>query len=503
MTQPSNKRLVTESALGFALPPTGAPATDYANLQALANAMPVTGGSIILRPGDYDISGYVLNFPYPTKITGAGKGDMTLNAPSRIMTSSATADAITTNGHGSTLTDFAVINTSSTTPTAGAGIHILAGDAIALTRVKVAGFWNNFQTDQARHYTFTDCHGIDAVNYSAYLRNTAPSQGDFGDCTFQGCFFNAYSTTRVAAAAIRWESGGGLKVIGCKTNGNMPTLGQSFTIGLDVAVADGISTSVLIVTGNSFEGIASGGCPLKVEQYGTGTGFFSKVVVTGNESLAGGGFRFVGTVAGKLSQFLVSGNVITGPTAGIYFKNCSNFTVGRNRIQALPSGNAAVWIDTGCTDYTVEPQDVDTTNVAYLQDDSAQSNTHSRVGSTARYTREIPSTTSNVTYTTLFSVQFNAYCAATLQLNLSGQVSGLGSFVYNATRAALQSAAATVPALTTIGTDVATANAPTVLFDVTSNQTVLVKVRLGASGADVFGNASLLVDGLPSRVWKS
>lgn len=486
----------------YAPPPTGNTASDTANLQAALNAVPSTGGIVRMRNGNYALNP-PLTASNPTTLIGAGKGDLTTAAPTVLSVNSATADGIVVNAHGCSLLDFAVVNTSGATPTAGAGIHVTAGDALAITRVKMVGFWNNLQIDQARHYTITDSHFMDQVSYGAYLRNTASGQGDFGDCIFQGCFFASYNTTRIAAAGIRWESGGGLKVLGCKTNGNMSTLGQSFTIGVDIKVADGISTSVFVIDGNSFEGINSGGAPISVGQTGTGTGTITKIIVTNNETLAGGGIRFSAIQAAKVGQILVSGNTVTGATCGIYFQNVYSFTVGPNRMQALPSTDPAIWVATGCTDYTITAPDVDTTNVALIMDDSAQSNTHSRVGTTTTYTREITSTTSNVTYTTLFSVQFNAYCSAVITLNMTGQVAGVGSFVYSAVRAATQAAAATTPTIATVNTDTSTANAPTVLFDVTTNQTVLVKVKLGASGTDVYGKATLTVDGLPSRVWKS
>jgi len=483
--------------------PTGVAATDTAALQAAFDAVTTTGGRVMLRQGTYVLNS-TLTLSKPTILQGAGKGDFTQAGGTVLSVASGTAYGLTVAAHGCTVSDLAVINTSGTAPTAGAGIRITSGDAVAISRVKVSGFWNGLQIEQGRHYTITDSHFTDSVNYGAYLRNTAGGQGDFGDCTFHGCFFNAYTTSRVAAAAIRWESGGGLKIVGCKTNGNMDTLGQSQTIGVDVAVADGISTSVFVVTGSSFEGIASGGAPIVVKQSGTGTGNFSKVVITGNEFLAGAGIRIVGTATGHLENILIANNLFSSNNPGVYLTNCKSVTVGRNRHMDLTSAQVCVAVAAGVTGYTVEPQDVDqdATNVAYIQDDAISTTTHDLTGSTGHYSREIPSTTSSVTYTDLFSVQFNSYAGANIAVVLTGQIGSLGGFTYKAERAVVQAALATVPTLTTIGTDVATANAPTVAFDVSANQTVKVKIRLPGSGTDVFGRATIYVDGNVTRVWK-
>ena len=476
---------------------------DTTAVQAALTAVPSTGGTVFFPRGVYLITGVTAS--NPTRFQGIG-GDVrsysTVGATSTITCASATAHAVTVNSHGCSFDNLAVVNSNGGTPSAGSGVRITSGDGFRMTACTIVGFYINVTVEQGRYQRYTDCHFYDPVLYGVKLTN--PSQPDFGDISVMGCTFAALFTSRVATSACRWESGGGLRFINNKTNGNYNTLGQSQSIGLDASVADGVSTSVLVCSGNSFEGIQTGGAPILVSQSGTGTGTFSKVVIIGNETLAGGGIRVNGLQSGKLSNVVIDDNVITSPSVGIYLKNVTDVTVGSgNRIMGLATDGVAVTVDTGCSNYVIEDVQTSTTQYQPLKDDSMNTTAHTRTGSAVRTAREIPSCTSSVTYVNLFTVQFNSFAGAVLDVNIVGQIGGLGGFVIKAQRAVVQGALATVPTLTTIGTDVTTANAPTLSFDVASNQTVKVKIRLPGSGTDVFGIASMDCVGNVSRIFKS
>lgn len=481
--------------------PSGVSATDSAALQAAHDALPATGGRIVAQVGQYDITAGV-TFTKPVCLQGAGAGTLAAGGGgTRFVCSSATAVPITVSVAGCSFMDFALVNTNGGNPSAGSGILFTNSDAMHMTRVTVIGFWNDVQTDQGSYWTMTDCHFLDAVNWSVYIRNTA--NFDFGDPIIKGCTFCSVTTTRISKAAVRWESGGGLRFIGNKTNGNETNLAQSFTdAGLDIAVNDGGSTSILIAEGNGFEGIASTAYGILVRQNGTGTGTFSKIVIVGNEFLGGGGVQIGGTVAAKLGYAMIADNVFTGNSIAVYLKNCYGINVGVNHCSGL-TGNKAVWIDTGCTDCTVAPQVIVGDGKAYVFDSSIVSTTHGPWGSKPRVVqREIPSTTSSVTYTTLNVVQFGQYSSAMLTVVLSGQISGVGAFLVQAVRSIRQDAAGGVVTIATVGADVVVGTSPTLLFDITSNQTVRVKVRLPGSGTDVFGTCTVIVDGIYTHLWK-
>lgn len=492
---------VSSTSVALLAPATGVSATDSAALQAAHDALPSTGGRIVAQVGTYDITAGV-TFTKPVTLQGAGAGTLAAGGGgTRFICSSATAVPITVSVAGCSFTDLAIVNTNGGTPTAGSGILFTNADAMHMTRVTVIGFWNDVQSDQGSYWTMTDCHFLDAVNWSIYIRNT--SHFDFGDPIIKGCTFCSITTTRKSLAAVRWESGGGLRFIGNKCNGNETNLAQSFTVaGLDIAVADGGGTSILLVEGNSFEGNESTSYGVLVHQFGTGTGTFSKIVIVGNEFLGGSGVGIVGTVAAQIGYAVISDNIFTSNAVPIYLKNCYGVQVGVNHCSGI-SGNKAVFVDTGCTDHTIEPQVIAGDGIAYVFDSSIVSTTHGPWGSKPRVVeREIPSTTSSVTYTTLNVVQFGQYSSALLTVVLSGQISGVGTFLVQAVRSIRQDAAGAPVTIATVGSDLVVGTSPTVLFDISSNQTVRVKVRLPGSGADVFGTCTVIVDGIYTHLWK-
>jgi hypothetical protein len=485
--------------------PTGVAAIDVPNLMASIKALPMTGGMVKLQHGNYNVSGVApLTADRSVRFVGQGRGGLTAEAPTRWITDTQNGVPLTVEAHGCSFEEFAIVNTSGLTPTSGRGILFNKGDGARMTRMKVLGFFNQVEFIQGRYQQFTDNYFFDSQNYGLYLKNTDPLQGDFGDQSCYGNVFCSLTTGRIAQAAVRWESGGGLKFIGNKTNGNYNTLGQSQIVGLDAAVADGIDTSVLTIVGNSFEGIeaGSGGVGILIRQSGTGTGYYSKVTIGHNEFLAGTAIEVRGTTADRIDEVLIAGNVFSGNSPGIVAKNCSTLVIGKNA-HKLPLGQMLVKIDTGVREYSVEPQETDaTTNIAWLWDDTAGENVHRGTGTGGTYRREIRATTSSVTYTPLTQVQMNPYTAAVIELKLTGQVAGVGAFVCVARRSIVQGDSGTAPTVAVIGTDINTANAPTLQVDASAAQTLTFRVRLAGSGTDVFGQCAMTVEGAPSRVWK-
>jgi hypothetical protein len=490
----------------FASLPSGTASTDIANLQAAINDLPAAGGLIQLARGDYNLSAVsALTASKPVRFLGHGRGGLTAEAATRWINTTQNGVPLTVEAHGCGFEEFAIVNLANGTPTSGQGILFNKGDGARMTRMKMLGFFNQVEFIQGRYQQFTDNYFFDSQNYGLFLKNTDPLQGDFGD---QSCFGNTFcslTTSRIAQAAVRWESGGGLKFVGNKTNGNYNTLGQSQIVGLDAAVADGVDTSVLTVVANSFEGIeaGAGGVGVLVRQSGTGTGYYSKVTIGHNEFLAGTAIEVRGTTPDRINQVLIGNNVFSGNNPGISASNCASLTIGKNS-HKLPLGNALVKIGTGVREYSVEVQDVDTTsNIAWLWDDTAGTNVHRGTGTGGTYRREIPSTLSDVTFTPLMQVQMPEYSSAVVEYKVTGQVSGVGAFVCVARRTIVQGAAGTAPTVATVGTDTNTANAPTLQFDASAAQTLTFRIRRASgSGTDVFGQAAMTVEGAPSRVWK-
>ena len=245
--------------------PTGVAATDTAAIQAAHDALPVGGGIIQLRAGAYAVSS--LTFTKPVTLLGLGGsllGDGALSpirAVTTIICDSATADCLTFNAIGVTLRDFAVVNTAGTTPTAGTGIKLAAASQAHISGVSVVGFWNCVETS-GNYFMVTGCHIYDPVNYGIFLNNQTSPYFDHADMVIANSVISHLFKTYNGAAGVRWESGGGVRILGCKINGGaMPgnSSAGKFGYAIDVACADGVSTGDFVINGNSLANFTSAG----------------------------------------------------------------------------------------------------------------------------------------------------------------------------------------------------------------------------------------------------
>jgi hypothetical protein len=499
----------TYAPVGIAV--TGVEATDTAAIQAAHDALPARGGLIQLRAGVYAITAGGLAFTKQVTLVGAGgtlSGDGGTTPPRALTTLTyayATGTPITLSAPGSILKDFALVNNAGATPTAGSGIDATAsgnsGSQFRMVGVTVLGFWNNVAISGV-YYMIDSCHFYDAVNWGVFAATSSAAYYDHGDQGIINCVFVGLTTTRSGAAAVRWESGGGLRFTGNKINGltqpGNASVG-SWVVGLDACVADGVSTSVLVVTGNSIEA-CSGQCVL-VHQKGT-TGTFSKVVVVGNElAISGTALWLDCTTAGQVSDVLFSNNVITDALM-VWARRVKGLVIGANRLIRWTSN--AIRIDVGCSDYQIEMPHTTGAGIL-LSDASVDDNTHNVAARiNHHYVREIPTTTSPTVFTPLYKFSLVAYQSAIINVRLVGTVSTVGTFAIDATRLLTRNASGNV-VLTTIGTDTTNGGAVQFAFDVASVAgEVLIKVASPlATSNDVAGIATVKLDGSVNTVTKS
>lgn len=481
---------------------------DTAAIQAAHSALPAQGGTIFFPKGKYLISSTV-TITKPVTLIGEGSGDHTaglgaLNTGtgydaaaqgSVIVTTSGTLDALVVNASGFTAMDLAVVNKSGTKPTAGTGIRVTRGDGAHLARVRTAGFWNNVSFEQSEYATFTDCLFIDPANYGLWTRNL--TTGDQGDMSIKGCSFSySGSVNWTGATAIRWESGGGLKLDNCKVNrGPRGGVGK-FAFGVYLAVADGVSTSVFMFTGNSFENTTSAG--ILARPAGT-TGSIGKMAIVGNEFSANGVAIDVEgySPAVPFSNLAIDGNVIDGSTNAIYLQNVDGFAIGPNILRVTGNG---ILIDTGCKNGVVGRQVVlgSTSNV--VQNNSStlfSDHTTGPVDIDWHDKRNIPLTTSTTVYTQLHSFGVSPYAAGVVEVTLSAIVQGVGSGTKVLRRSFTRGSGGT-SSVTTVGTDVASGANFDVNFDTSSTAgNIVVQIRLNSvtGGTDINGSSTIDIKG--------
>lgn len=251
---------------------------DTAAIQAALSAVPASGGVVYFPAGTYKTTGG-LTVAAPTWLLGGGRGNYTgANAVSKVTCTSATASLFTVSKDGTRFTGLALVNTAGTTPTAGAGITVSgtdSGDLNVYEHLFIDGFYINVDIQDGAQWVMDDCFLFGPVQYGLKIQHVDLVDG--GDMAVSNsCFYAAHG--RNAAAAIRQESGGGLRVTNCKINTYIGAPGE-FAYGLDVTIASSVTTAVLLVSNTSIENITANA----VRVDGT-AGTFNKVILAGIET---------------------------------------------------------------------------------------------------------------------------------------------------------------------------------------------------------------------------
>lgn len=156
------------------------------------------------------------------------------------------------------------------------------------------------------------------------------NNGDSGDSAIQGCIWT--SLGNASAIAIQQVSSGGIKIVDNKFN-NLQ-VGYLLNLG---PVVGGVSTSDLVINGNSFENCSASAIQM---QRASGTATFANVNIGDNQFLvssAAGTGIYSNDSSGFLSTVNITGNVfvVTGTTGatGVLLDYVTNFMVGDNTMQ--------------------------------------------------------------------------------------------------------------------------------------------------------------------------
>lgn len=465
----------------------GTGAADKAALQAFFNALPAGGAWVGMPntlPGLPGTS-YTLNGPVaitkPVKLVGAGGGivgDSAASpaAPSTIYVNTPDTDGLTVSAAGCTFEDFAVVNTSGTTPTAGAGIKDAAMSNSTLRGVTVLGFYNCLDLG-GTYYTVDSCHIYDPVNYGAYLHAASAPYNDHGDMGIHNTVFSSWTKNRNWPATIRYESGGGLRFIGNKINGGgqpgQSALGHPL-IGIDL-VATAASSSLTII-GNSISA-----CEQRMVSL-TGAAGWADITISGNEIATGLGAGnacigvYVNYTGSSIHEVEITGNdffnlagggIVTGAVLGLHI-GPNHFGTGvvgpLISIASGVLGNVALGV-------RVDKQSIGTLDsIDIVKDNRNASITNAGFSSSANvlaggvdydYQRNVILTANGV-WQTEFIIKVPRATGGVIEVELSGQngITGNSSGasrkgVYIKQVRAFDVSTSDVVTLTTVGTDVA------------------------------------------------
>lgn len=333
----------TDPSVILVAAPTGVAATDNAAIAAAITACP-TGGVVQLQAGTYAITG--LTIAKNLTLRGHGGADITWATVGTLLTlDSATAVGITISAHGVNLENFAIKNTHATAPTAGAGVQVVTGGGISThygPNLSIRGFYIDIDHQAGYDWVMDPSVSLtDFVQYGLKIQNVDLADG--GDMNVSG-YFEAGPNNLSPRACIYWLSGGGLRINSIKTN----ILGTAApSVGILVELADGISTSDILIANSSIEN-SSYGILIQTLAGGSNTGVLDNVCITGNEIAIGLnaspqiGIGVIMAATGQVSEVNVLGNVIRkssggGTTVGIKFTKIDNASHGPNVFKSLTS----------------------------------------------------------------------------------------------------------------------------------------------------------------------
>lgn len=326
---------------------------DTAALQAAITAAVASGRPVRLNriyncpTGGLTASGPVTIIGGGGSFTGDPIDSTTPTALTGIRCASGTASALTLNGAGNTLRDFAVFNDVSVAPTSGVGINFTDCSQTFMSGVTVQAFYRNVQTFGV-FWTFQNCHFYDAVDASVYLDNGVGSYTDHGDLGINNCVFAQNYKTWDCASGLYWRSGGGLRIVGNKFLGGAAvgiTAGK-FGTCINLKAANSTSTGDIIIAANSISNFTVAGINCGHEYTGTGTaGFILYGNITNNEinvGFSGSSAITVGAyntaARNSIKNILISDNTFDNVPKGISAYNLNGLTVGINHWSSNVTG---------------------------------------------------------------------------------------------------------------------------------------------------------------------
>jgi hypothetical protein len=286
------------------------------------------GGTLYFPPGDYRITSALTTVTKPLHVLGAGSGERNTAAgsASKVTMSSSTASAFTVSSAAPRFTDIAIVNyaydpstlalrSAQTLPTAGSAIVATNSYGAQIVGCNIVGFYDNIDLENGGEWTIDRTQVWAPVRYNVRVRNSASP--DFGDASLLNSWFIPIRGYSNATANVRWESGGGLRVIGNKFNGGSASAPYSSGPALDLAYSTTSEpTSVLIISGNSFENYGTAGVRLVVTSTAAFSGYVS---ITGNEfapyTSSAQAVVITGTSGQHITDVSITGNVMHGESS--------------------------------------------------------------------------------------------------------------------------------------------------------------------------------------------
>lgn len=324
---------------------------DTSAVSSAITALVAAGRGVLYFPaGTYKTSGG-FTLSVPTYILGDGMGswDQTYYV-TKITCTSQTASLFTVSAGFAAFGGLSLENTYAGTASAGAAVTsspTTGLERIDLESVAVKGFYDGLDL-QGTGWTVRNSWVYGPVRYGIRIRNTVIA--DAGDWAISDSMI--VSAIQDATSGIRIESSGGGKISNTKVN--MALDSKRFATGIDVSIATGIATSILMVSGCSVENVSGDAVNVTT----TGTGSYPMVTIAGLQcglytNNTGRAVNLNAASAGKIAYCTVSSLTATTDgtaRAAIALTNTDNVKIGP---QALRGNFNATYTGSGDTNTTV------------------------------------------------------------------------------------------------------------------------------------------------------
>lgn len=362
----------------------GTAAQNRTAIQAAITALPATGGTIVLPAGSFTVDGTTITITKAVRVVGQGRSSTTLVA------TTAAVPVFTVSTPISVKFEHFSITTNIARTSGGYGI-LVQGSAGTENQ---NSYFNNVQLDQqdvgiygasVSSFSMFACYFTNNEAIGLFVDNT--DTPDAGDSKIIGNHFIGDASV----THIFHQAAGGLEIIGNKFSGGIN--------GYSLNVRTGVSTSVLMISGNSFEDFASHGIVLT----NSGTGTFANVTITGNEiravSAAAPAITLDGLTAAAITNVSITANTIMldqNGQRGIEVIHCTDTIVSGNTFVGSGSAQSAVYVDATAVRATVGPNHATTTMtpISGAPSDTLYTGTLSFTGGSQAAVRLLPFNTS-------------------------------------------------------------------------------------------------------------
>ncbi|MGV9860905.1 glycosyl hydrolase family 28-related protein [Gordonia sp. NPDC003425] len=302
-------------------------------IQAALDDVPASGGIVFFPAGRYRVS-RDLTARNTTTLMGVRGLD---GSGSRIEVGGNGSAALTLEGNASVLDSIEVGYASTGRAINRIGVR-LRGWFSQVRYSRIRGFDVGLEVG-AGYYSVLDSSFREFG--TAGIRVNIPStRGDAGDGSITGNTIERNKARDLGGAGIRWESGGGMRLVNNKINGE-----RSMSAGVLIRPVSGVETGVLLISDNSIENFLGSGVSVSDDVRGITNG-----VVIANNQIAGrvGGRASVGIeVHSELSGLAVTGNSIMYVDTGIALNLVRTGTVAGNVLSDIADTDLAIGGDVG------------------------------------------------------------------------------------------------------------------------------------------------------------